>query len=97
MIFDWDENKEKLNIRNHDGIDFNEASEIFFDANIWETLDTEHSTLEEKRFTGIGFSGKKFLRVSYTVRFDRNGNEIIRIISARKAKQTEEDLYYGKK
>ncbi len=96
MIFDWDENKEKLNIKNHDSIDFDEASEVFFDANIWEGYDDEHSTDKEKRFVGIGFSSKRFLRVLYTVRFDQSGNEIIRIISARKGKQPEEDLYYGK-
>ncbi len=97
MIFDWDENKEKLNIKNHDGIDFDEASEVFLDANIWEVFDKEHSAIDEKRYVGIGFSSKLFLRVTYTVRFDQAENEVIRIISARKAKKTEEDLYYGKK
>jgi uncharacterized DUF497 family protein len=58
MIFDWDENKEKLNIQNHNGIDFNEASEIFFDTNIWEGFDAEHSTLEEKDLQASAFPVK---------------------------------------
>lgn len=95
MIFEWDENKEKLNIKNHDDIDFEEASEAFFDENVFEFYDAKHSTDEEKRFVCIGNSSKKLLRVSYTVRFDAEGNKIIRIISARKGKKAEEDLYYG--
>ncbi len=96
MIFDWDENKEKLNVKNHDGINFNEAGEAFFDENCFEFFDKEHSTNEEKRFVCVGNSSKRLLRVSYTVRFDKDGSEIIRINSARKGKKTEEDLYYGR-
>lgn len=95
MIFDWDENKEKLNIKNHDGIDFDEAGEAFYDDNCFEFLDVKYSTVEEKRFVCVGNSGKRLLRVSYTIRLDENGDEIIRIISARKGKKPEEDLYYG--
>ena len=97
MIFDWDENKEKLNIKNHDGIDFDEASEVFYDENAFEFLDKAHSTNEETRFVCVGNSAKRLLRVSYTIRYDESGGEIIRIISARKGKKTEEDLYDGQK
>ena len=51
MIFDWDENKEKLNIKNHDGIDFDEASEAFYDENAFEVFDKEHSTAEENDYS----------------------------------------------
>jgi len=95
MIFDWDEDKENANIKKHNGIDFNEASEVFFDDDAFDEFDEEHSTAEETRFICVGNSSKKFLRVSYTIRFDENGNEIIRIISARKGKKKEENLYYG--
>lgn len=97
MIFDWDKNKEQLNIKNHDGIDFEEAVEAFFDGNAFEFFDPEHSTADEKRFVCIGNSSKRLLRVSYTIRFDEHNNEVIRIISARKGKRKEEDLYYGRK
>jgi hypothetical protein len=96
MIFDWNEDKEKSNIKKH-GIDFEEASEVFSDENIFEEFDAEHSNSDENRFICIGNSNKRLLRVSYTVRFDETENEIIRIIFARKEKKTEEDLYYGKR
>lgn len=95
MIFDWDENKERANVIRHAGIDFDEASEAFYDENAFEFFDEEHSNAEEKRFVCIGNSSKRLLRVSYTIRLDENDGEIIRIISARKGKKTEEDLYYG--
>jgi uncharacterized DUF497 family protein len=95
MIFDWDESKERANIKNHDGIDFDEASEAFYDDNAFEFFDAKHSTVEEKRFVCIGNSSKRLLRISYTIRFDVEGNEIIRIISARKGKKPEQNLYYG--
>ena len=97
MIFDWDENKEKLNIKNHDGINFDEASEVFYDEKAFEFLDKAHSTDEETRFVCVGNSGKRLLRVSFTIRYDENNDEIIRIISARKGKKTEEDLYDERK
>lgn len=96
MIFDWDTNKEKLNIKDHDGINFEEATEAFFDGNMFEFFDAEHSTAEEKRFICIGNSSKRLLRVSYTIRFDERDNEVIRIISVRKGKRKEENLYYGR-
>jgi len=95
MIFDWDEDKERENLKKHDGVSFAEAGEAFFDENAFEFYDAEHSTAEEKRFVCIGNSSKRLLRVSYTIRFDENANEITRIISARKGKRAEEDLYYG--
>jgi len=97
MIFDWDENKETENIKKHNGINFDEASEVFYDDDAFDEFDEEHSTVEETRYICVGNSSKRFLRVSYTIRFDENGNEIIRIISARKGKKKEEDLYYGQK
>ncbi len=48
MIFDWNENKEKLNIKNHDGIDFNEASEAFYDDNAFEFLTQSIQLLKRK-------------------------------------------------
>lgn len=95
MIFDWDEDKEKANVKKHNGVAFAEASETFSDENAFEFFDDEHSTTEETRFVCIGNSSKRLLRVSYTIRLDENGDEIIRIFSARKGKKTEADLYYG--
>ncbi len=97
MIFDWEKNKETANIKKHDGIDFDEASEVIFDNDAFDEFDEEHSTAEETHYICVGNSSKRFLRVSYTIRFDENGSEIIRIISARKGKKKEVDVYYGQK
>ncbi len=94
MTFEWDEVKAAENERKHEGVTFKEAAEAFLDANAVEDYDKEHSDISEKRFVRIGISSKHLLRVSFTVRADETGDEIIRIISARKGKMTEERIYY---
>ena len=93
MIFDWDENKEKLNIRNHDGIDFEEAGIAIQDDFGLEEYDEAHSTIGEKRYFCIGQAGRKFLYVVYAVRGENTENEIYRIISARLAEPEEREIY----
>ncbi len=80
MRFEWDEAKAASNLKIH-GVSFNEAVEAFFDPNAVEGSDTEHSN-DEDRFYIIGFSSRRLLYVVYAERFKDN---IIRIISARKA------------
>ena len=87
MEFEWDENKEQINIRKH-GVDFSEAEEAFEDENAIDDYDKSHSD-EEHRFALIGLSTRRLLFVSYTVR----RNDIIRLISARKANQNQERFY----
>ena len=94
MTFEWDENKAAENERKHEGVTFKEAAETFLDANAVEDFDDEHSDAEEIRYLRIGNSSKRLLRVSYTVRADESEDEIIRIISARKGKTEEEEIYY---
>ncbi len=88
MEFEWDEKKEKINIRKH-GVDFGEAQEAFEDENAIDDYDESHSSNEEHRFALIGLSTKRLLFVSYTVR----RNAVIRLISARKANQNQERFY----
>jgi uncharacterized protein len=94
MTFEWDDGKAEENERKHDGITFKEAAEIFLDANAVEDYDDEHSDISETRFVRIGNSSKRLLRVSFTVRTDETEDEVIRIISARKGKTEEEEIYY---
>lgn len=94
MTFEWDENKAVENERKHESVTFREAAEVFLDAKAVEDYDGEHSDAEEIRYVRIGNSSKRLLRVSFTVRADENKNEIIRIISARKGKTEEEEIYY---
>ena len=93
MIFDWDETKEKLNIKNHDGIHFDEASEAIQDYFALEEFDKAHSTAEEKRYACIGEGRNRILYVIFTIR----GKEIYRIISARLAEPDEREIYEREK
>lgn len=88
MLFEWDDEKEKINIKKH-GIDFEIASLVFLDDNRKEYYDEEHSSLEEDRFITIG-KVKDVLFVVYT-----DINDITRIISARLADSDEKRDYYG--
>ncbi len=94
MKFEWNPAKSKENERQHDGITFKEAAEVFLDENAFEDFDDEHSKPDEKRFLRIGNSSKRLLRVSFTIREDETDDEIVRIISARKGKKVEERKYH---
>jgi uncharacterized protein len=89
--FDWDENKEKTNINEHDAISFSDAAKAFNDIWAIDENDLEHSTHEEQRFTIIGFAETQLLRVTYTIVSENP--EVIRIISARKAKGKDKLIY----
>jgi uncharacterized protein len=91
MKFIWDINKAKKNIKNHDGVTFEEAEEVFDDDNSVEFFDDLHSA-EEERFRRVGLSKKRLLFLIYTIR-EKNGIELIRIISARKANSSEIEIY----
>jgi len=88
MRFEWDEAKAAVNLKNH-GVSFDEAVEAFFDPNAIEGFDAEHST-DEDRFYIIGFSSRRLLYVVYAERFQ---NDVIRVISARKAEAKKQKEY----
>ncbi|MGB8511083.1 MAG: BrnT family toxin [Pyrinomonadaceae bacterium] len=77
MNFEWDEEKNRENIRKHD-LDFADASEIFH-APMLTNLDARKD-YEEDRWVGIGFL-KNFVVVVVYIESD----DVIRIISLRKA------------
>ena len=89
MIFEWDENKNKINIAKH-GIDFAEASSTFYDDEAILFDDPDHSE-DEERFLLIGMS--KTIRMLTVCHCYRAEGEVIRIISARKATKTEKEYY----
>ncbi len=93
MEFEWDEDKNIENIKIHDGISFEEAVSTFFDEWVLDVFDESHSDSDEQRFTIIGLTDNRLLRVTYTIRKGETGKEIIRIISARKAKGYEKKDY----
>ena len=89
MKFDWNPNKNKSNIKKH-GVDFEEAETVFQDEMALELFDDEHSE-DEDRYIIIGLSSKtRELMVCHCY---RNGGDIIRIISARRATKSEIALY----
>ncbi len=91
MEFEWDPKKERINIRKHQ-VTFSEAQEAFYDENAKDEYDDIHSYDEEHRFGLIGFSTRRLLFVTYTVR----RKTTIRIISARKADRAQARFYnYG--
>jgi uncharacterized DUF497 family protein len=94
MTFEWDENKAAENEKKHEGVTFKEATEVFLDAKAVEDYVDEHSDAEEIRYLRIGNSSKRLLRISFTVRADGDETEVIRIISVRKGKAKEEEIYY---
>ena len=87
LLFEWDQNKAKKNIRIH-GISFDEASTAFRDSLSLTIYDPLHSD-EEDRFVLIGNSYKNRLLV--VVHSERGDN--IRIISARKTNKNERKYY----
>lgn len=104
MLFEYDENKNRVNIEKH-GVSFKVAARVFFDYDRIEMFDEDNSFDEERYDTignvQIGNIGKEdILFVVYTerIRISKNGQDkdITRIISARFATNFERGLYYGK-
>ena len=89
MRFAWDDAKAQENLRKH-GVSFEEASTVFADGNARLKHDPDHSR-EEDRFILLGFSSK--LRLLLVCHAYRESDEVIRIISARKAMPNERTQY----
>lgn len=88
MRFEWDEDKNRGNIRKH-GVDFRDAVYAFADPHALNIPDDEHSEGEE-RWVLLGMSaGHRLLLVVHT---DRSHNRI-RVISARPATRQERAAY----
>ena len=87
--FQWDKSKNLVNIKKHK-ISFEEAKTVFFDENARLIPDPEHS-INEERFIILGISNK--LRLLVVVHTYKENDEVIRIISARKATKPEIKYY----
>ena len=86
---EWDATKNAENKRKH-GVSFDEAATVFADAYALLLADPDHSA-EEDRFILMGFSAS--IRMLVVCHCYRRGEEIIRIISARKATKSERAIY----
>lgn len=85
--FEWDPEKEKMNIRKH-GVSFHEAATVFGDPLSWTFSDPDHSVGECRYLTFETSSQGKMLIVSHTDRGKK-----IRLISSRKVTRRERRYY----
>ena len=85
MQFEWDSDKEELNIREH-GLNFTDGSKVFLDYFRIERRDDD-SSVDEERYQTIGMY-HDLLFVVYTERGEKN-----RIFSVRPAEPFERRIY----
>ena len=93
MKFEWDPKKNMANKAKH-GVSFEEAETVFDDHRAVYLYDELHSD-DEERFHIIG-EDSNFRELSVCHCCRGANDEIIRIISARKATKIEMDYYYGR-
>lgn len=93
MQFEWDKNKNQVNEKKH-GLSFEVASLIFQDPFLLSVPDNRHNQPEE-RWQSLGLIQETLIYVAHSVEEEDNGEEIIRIISARAATPSETKRYYA--
>ncbi len=86
MIFEWDKSKRQSNLRKH-RLDFTNAAEVF--AGLTFTFADERFEYGEDRYITLGLLKNTAVVIAHTER-----DEVIRIISMRKATKNEQILYY---
>lgn len=86
MRFEWDQAKRRSNIKRH-GIDFVDVEVVF--AGETTTFLDERFAYDETRFLTFGLLWGRVVAIAHT-----EANEVIRIISVRKATKNEEIGYY---
>ncbi|MEC4989037.1 MAG: BrnT family toxin [Oscillatoria sp. PMC 1068.18] len=86
MLFEYDPNKSQTNKLKH-GIDFEEAQQLWSDS---YRVEVEARSTTENRFLVIGKIDDKHWSAVITYR-----GEAIRIISVRRARENEVELYEG--
>ena len=89
ITFEWNARKASENLRKH-RVSFEEAKSAFLDDNARVIADPDHSD-DEDRFVLLGLSVQ--LRLLVIVHCYREAENVIRIISARKADPSERKQY----
>ena len=88
MRFEWDEAKRRANLREH-GIDFADVEgERVFTEETTTFLD-ERFDYGERRFYTLGLLKGRVVAIAHT-----ETDEVVRLISARKASKHEEEVYF---
>jgi hypothetical protein len=88
MKFEWDKQKRLTNIQKHN-IDFADVTELFYQPHL--IVEDERFDYEDERFWAIGFvKGQPTIIVHTYI-----GDDVIRIVSARKATRYEQQKYFS--
>lgn len=90
MVFAWDPKKNRLNRRKH-GVSFESAVRVFQDPGAVSYI--ERIVDGEERWHTLGLAGNVVVLLVIHAVEEENGEEKIRIISARKADSRERSLY----
>ena len=91
MRYEWDKNKNDSNLEKH-GLSFETASLVFNDPNALSIPDRIENG--EERWQTIGMiENIVIVMVAHTIKLEMDSQEIIRIISARKATRAERQEY----
>lgn len=86
MIFEWDENKNRINMVKH-GIDFESAATVFDDPLILSRVD------DDGRWQTIGCSEGCIVLLFVAHTYHEADETVVRIISARRANKHEREHY----
>ena len=91
MRFEWDASKAASNAKKHK-VTFEMAKTVFYDDFAVQFFDEEHS-FDEERFLLLGISSDA--RLLLVCHCEREDGDVVRIISARKATESEAQNYRG--
>lgn len=86
MRFEWDEAKRESNLLKH-GIDFVDVEKVFVGETV--TILDDRFDYGEERFITLGLLDERLVVIIHT-----ETNDLIRLISARKATRNEEINYF---
>jgi len=97
MRYEWDERKNRLNQRKHEGVSFEIAMLVFEDERRLISLDRVDETGEQRWLAlgtvSIDSNNALIVLVAHVYREDLDGEEIVRIISARRASKNDVRRY----
>ena len=93
IAFTWDDRKAEANLRKH-GVSFTEAAAIFYDIDIVIEINSVDEYTGEERLQALGMIYGNVMYMVYVERITVDNEDVIRIISARKATKREENVYY---
>ncbi len=86
MKFEWDEKKRKSNIKKH-GFDFVDAKKVFEGATF--TIEDDRFDYGQRRYISLGMLEGTVVVITHS-----EDNDLIRIISMRKATKNEQKIYF---